>query len=405
MIHHNYYVWVEIEANKKRIINEAHFRRVMEHCKISGIGSIILAVKDTSGFGIYKSNIVPHYHQFDADFEDIDYLELCTRIAHEHGLKLYAAIDVFAEGRIKHPHPLSPAYIHPEWQTSMYGLDENNQPAIRPISALNGLRTTGSIDDFNEIFVNPIRPEVRDYEASIVKDIIDRYPVDGVVLDRVRFIGIGSDFSEFTRQQFEAFIHEPVVQWPQDIYTLVPQGDKLEIQFGKRFGQWMTFRASIIKTFILQIREIIDNTSHKVEFVDYTGSWYPLYYLLGVNWASENYVPDDYPWVGKEYAATGYAEYLDTLLSGFYYEDVTIQDAVAHNKPATWYSVEGSGELLQKVVGSAVPYAGSLLLTQYKDEPEKFKQAIDMCFSKSSGCMLFDMCYLDDYHWWDVAKR
>lgn len=397
----NYYIWVEIEANKERILNETYFDKIMDKCAASGIGSIILAVKDTSGFGIYNSKIVPHYSKFDKDFEEKDYLETYIKMAKSKGLKLYAGIDVFAEGRSKEKHELSPGYKNPEWQTHMYGVDHEMKPKIRPISDLGGIRTSGSIDDFNEIFVNPVMESVRNYEASIVKELIDNYDIDGVVLDRVRFVGLGSDFSPYTKGEFENFINSKVESWPEDIYKLRMNKEELDVEFGPLFGKWVTFRAAYIKKFIEQIRSIVDVSGKNVEFIDYTGSWYPIYYLVGANWAKKGYLPEEYPWVDESFGDTGYGELIDKLLSGFYYEDITIEEALKNNKPHYWYSVEGSGELVDRVVGDAVPYVGSLYLKQYAGNSERFRKAVEMCFEKSEGCMLFDLCYVDDYDWWN----
>ncbi len=405
MLNRDYYVWVEIEANKKRILDEKYFEKMMDKCVEAGIGSIILAVKDTTGFGIYHSNVVPHYSIFDKDFQNIDYLEKYIKIAHSKGLKLHAAVDVFAEGRVKEKHELSPGFKNPSWQSYMQGIGDDGKPAIRPISDLKGIKTIGSIDDFSEVFVNPIKKEVRDYETNIVKELVEKYDLDGIVLDRVRFVGLGSDFSDYTREKFEEFLGKTVEKWPEDVYKLVNKNGEIQAEYGALFGKWVTFRASYIKSFILQVKDAIKTSGKNVEFLDYTGSWYPIYYLVGANWAREGYKAEEYPWVDKEeYANTGYAQYIDKLLSGFYYEDVTIEEALKNGKPAYWYSVEGSGDIVNKVVGDAVPYIGSLFVKQYENNEDAFKRAVEMCFEKSKGCMIFDLCYIDGYNWWDACK-
>jgi hypothetical protein len=252
--------------------------------------------------------------------------------------------------------------------------------------------------------VNPSKEEVKNYEKSIIQELAENYELDGIVLDRVRFVGLGADFSDYTKAKFEKFIKAKVINWPQDIYTLVEKNEKLEVEFGILFGKWITFRASLIKDFVVDIKNMMDKLDKKVELVDYTGSWYPLYYQVGANWARQGYIPEEYSWVDEKYGDTGYAEYLDNLLSGFYYEDVTIEEAKEHKKPETWYSVEGSGDIVKKVVGDSVPFVGSLFLKQYEKNPIQFKKAVEMCFEKSSGCMLFDLSYIEEYGWWKECK-
>lgn len=403
----DYYLWIEIQANKDRIIDVKYFENILNKCINSGIDSIILSVKDTSGFGIFNSNIVPHYSVFDEEFEkDKDYLDLYIKMAHDKNLKIFAAIDVFSEGNKDKKNILSKGFEKPRWQTYMYGIDNFGNVSIRPIIGVNGLKMFDSIDDFSDVFVNPVRDDVQQYEADIIKEVVENYDIDGIVLDRVRFIGLAADFSEYTKDKFEEFIGEKVNNWPKDIYKLrMDEHGKKHVLYGSLFGKWITFKAYIIKRFILKIRSIINNLNKKVEFIDYVGSWYPLYYQVGANWASEKYIPEDYPWVSKEYSKTGYAEYVDKLMSGFYYPEVTIDEAIKNNRPAYWYCVEGSSVIAKKATMGVTPIIGSLFVKQYEDNPDQFNKAINMCFNKSQGCMIFDLCYIDDYNWWNLIKR
>ncbi len=403
----NYYVWIEIEANKQRLLDEDYFGAVLDQCQEAGIGSVILAVKDTSGFGIYKSRFVPHYSLYDRDFGETDYLGLYVDMAHEKRIKLFAGVDVFAEGKVNRRSNLSPGFRNPEWQTSMYAVDASGNPVIKPISQLGDARTAGSIDDFHEVFVNPVREDVRRYELEIIREIIQNYDVDGIVLDRVRFIGLGSDFSRYTREKFEEYTGKRVENWPFDIFKLSAQegGEGLQVEYGPLFGRWLTFRAGIIKDFVLEVRRMVEASGKNILFCDYTGSWYPNYYYVGANCASGSDLPEEYPWVGGEYSATGYAEDLDILFSGFYYPEVTAAEAEKAGRPAYWYSVEGSGDMVKKVTLDKVPVVGSLFLQQYEGKPEVFGKAVEMCFQKSGSCMLFDLCYIDGYNWWAQCKR
>ena len=286
---------------------------------IVGIGSIILGVKDTSGFGIYHSNVVPHYANYDCDFLEIDYLQKYLTMAHGYGLRMYAGIDVFSEGRTQNPHALSPGFAHPNWQTNLYGLDEEENIIIQPVSNPNFIQTADAIDDFQEVFVNPVSEEVQNYELQIIEELINQYNLDGIVLDRVRFVGLSSDFSYVTRKKFEAYKGSECKEWPSSIFTMHSENKELKINYGTDFGLWLTFRASVIKEFIQKVRTSINKCDRKIEFLDYTGSWYPLYYQVGANWASEDYKTEEYQWVDpQEYQKTGYAKEIDKLLSGFY---------------------------------------------------------------------------------------
>ena len=215
-----YEVWIEIQANKKLISDSEKFREAMEKCKKAGMTGIILSVKDTSGFVLYKSSLADHYSEFDGEFAaDIDYAAECFKIIRELGMKCYAAFDVFAEGNKKNRHPLMKGFRE-GWQCEVYGLDEGGNAVIQKSTEEKALKTVGSIDDFGEIFVNPGNKEVCSYELSLLKEFAENYKPDGIVLDRVRYVGLSTDFSECSRFEWEAYAHVTGENWPEDIYTI-----------------------------------------------------------------------------------------------------------------------------------------------------------------------------------------
>ncbi|MBE5950380.1 MAG: hypothetical protein E7260_02160 [Lachnospiraceae bacterium] len=402
----NYFVWVEITANTERILNADSFRDAMEKCAAAGIDSVVLSIKDTSGFVLYQSSLAPHYSKFKENFAEIDYLQRCIEIVHQCGMKLYASFDVFAEGNKKNRNPLMKGLTREGWMCEVYGLDSEDNPIVKKIASEQPIQTIGSIDDFGEVFVNPANDEVVEYELSLIKEVIDNYEIDGIVLDRVRYVGLSADFSALTLNKWReaAGITEEVDL--SDIYRLEKVDGELQIHYGKYFGSFNTFRAQMVHDFICKVRSLVDNAERKVEFVDYTGSWYPEYYMVAANWASKEHIETSYPATdGVEYAKTGYIKQVDRMLSGFYYEDVTIAEAREHHQPADWYSVEGSADIAYEVTNRERPIIGSLYLFQYTPVPEDITRAVDMCFQTSDGCMLFDLCYLVNNDWWSFVDR
>ena len=402
----NYFVWVEITANTERILDANLFSEAMEKCAQRGIDSVVLSVKDTTGFVLYNSKIAPHYSKLKSNFKEIDYLQQCLDIVHKHGMKLYASIDVFAEGNKFERSPLMKGLTEEGWMCEVYGLDSNDQPVIQPIVSENPIQTIGSIDDFGEIFVNPANDAVVAHELGLIEEVINGYDIDGIVLDRVRYVGLSADFSQTTLNKWKEYAHISEDVNPEDIYKMTKVNGEIEISYGKYFGSYNTFRAKLIHDFICKVRAVVDNAKRKVEFVDYTGSWYPEYYMVAANWASKRHIETGYPNTnGEEYAETGYIAQVDRMLSGFYYEDVTIEEARAHNMPADWYSVEGSADMAYGVTKHEAPILGSLYLFQYSANPADITRAVDMCFKTSDGCMLFDLCYLVQNDWWSLVDR
>ena len=253
----------------------------------------------------------------------------------------------------------------------------------------------------NAVFVNPLHPEARAHALGVIKEICSNYPIDGLMLDRLRYPDIYTDFSDLTRHAFESCILQRVVNWPEDVLSIdvVPRSD---IVRGPLFKDWLKFRAEVIRNFLSEARDVVNAERPGARLGIYVGSWYPLYYDVGVNWGSPNH-STDFEWWPDGYEQTGYADLVDYICTGCYYAHPTRQDALAHGDEQ-WKSVEAAAEeSINAVRGDTFVYA-SLYVRQYRGRPQKFSEAIRQCLNKTQGCMVFDLVYVRDYDWWHILK-
>jgi len=398
-------LWFDATANWQRLSTPEGVAQVLDRCVWAGVTDIAVDVKPISGLVLYPSNIAPRMTQWKGIKRDKDYDYLKTVIgqAHDRKLRVHAALNVFSEGRRDAREGLVYT-VHPDWQTILYTPD--------------GLVPMSQVQDKMATFVNPALPEVIDYELSILREVVGKYDVDGIILDRGRYDSIAADFSPPSKKAFEAFLAQELANWPEDVYRLEVRDGRQEITRGPYFKDWVYWRASLIRDFFEKARRVVKEANPKVLFGDYAGSWYPTYYEVGVNWASEKYHPT-YDWARSDYSETAYAELLDFFCSGCYFEEVTKADLDARRKDLPperweaamgqvleyWYCVEGAAEMSKKVIMGAAPVYGSLYVLQYKDKPEKFRQAIQMCLERTEGVMIFDLVYIQDYGWWDILKK
>ena len=263
---------------------------------------------------------------------------------------------------------------------------------------------SGDLGDMHKaIFVNPLKPEVRAYALSIIKEICTNYDIDGIVLDRMRYPGVYADFSDETKRKFEEFLGRPVSNWPRDVYKRDPLAGP-DIIRGPLFKDWLKFRAKVIRDFLAEARDVVKSTKEKVQLGMYVGSWYPLYYDVGVNWGSQRNVASNLDWWPDGYEQTGYADLLDYMCTGCYYEPVTRKQAEAEGFP-DWQSVEAAADESINAVKDDTFVYGSLYVLQYDKEPDRFVEAIKKCLEKTQGCMIFDLVYIRNYNWWNLLKQ
>ena len=165
------------------------------------------------------------------------------------------------------------------------------------------------IPDKKVLFANPALSAVQDHEIAIFKEVAQKYDFDGLLLDRGRYDNIQSDFSDFSRREFEAYIGKKLDRFPEDVYAWEEDGDggwrRID---GPYFKQWIEWRASVIYNFFKRTKEELKAVKPGLKFGAYTGAWYPSYFEVGVNWASNTYDPSqDFAWATPEYKNYGYA--------------------------------------------------------------------------------------------------
>lgn len=268
------------------------------------------------------------------------------------------------------------------------------KPTLTPIAQTN--------ESGWAVFVNPANPFVKAHELALIREVMELYPVDGVVLDRMRYGNLHMDFSNLSRAKFERWLGKPVENWPEDIYAYDPIPGK-DIKPGKYYKDWLEWRAFNIQQFLLDVAAARKVINPKMKVAIYAGSWYDSYYNEGVNWASRNYQAG-YDWMTPHYSTTGFAEDLDFLCTGAYSPHPTKEDAIsARSYPR--YSVQGETEFACQAIDDATWVYGGIYLQDYKGNPNGFERAIRAACDASEGVMLFDLCYVEEYQWWPLLER
>ncbi len=135
---------------------------------------------------------------------------------------------------------------------------------------------------------------------------------------------------------------------------------------------------------------------------NFTGSWYPTYYEYGVNWASETSYPEA-NWAPPEYNKTAIAEKLNYSVVGCFFPRLTIQDAEQAGAD-WWMSVEGSATLSMEVVKQATPVYAAILVEQFKNNEELFKQSLQTALRLTNGLYVTDVSQIDKYEYWDEIR-
>lgn len=405
------YMWFDCEANYARLSDPDSIHFYLKKVKDLGFDNVVVDVKSIMGEVLYDSKIAPFMGEWKGVKRARNYDMLGQFIKHGHrmDMKVFASMNVFVGGHNFYNRGI----IYGDkanWQSMCYINGE-----VVPITSVK--------NNYNGM-LNPDRPAVKKFQKNVIMELVSMYPeLDGIILDRVRYDDITSDFSETSRCKFEEYAGIKVESFPEDILSWYDEEGRLRDNWvpGKHFKKWVEYRASVIHDFIKDVYISVKEVNPDLIVGNYAGAWYPSYFQVGANWASKAYDPSRIPeyqwWASKHYHKTGYADYLDLLMTGLYYTMVTKDEVYAaagvigqrdeaamEDSPVDYYSVEGGAELAMEVTKGDVPVIGSIYVAQYADDFSAFTKAVEQSIKTTGGVMIFDIVHLIDYGLWDELE-
>lgn len=143
---------------------------IAESCKLAGMNTILFQVRGNATAS-YRSAYEPWSEQFGFADPSFDPLATAIEAAHSRGLELKAWVNVMPAWWGTAP----PTDTRQLWNAHKDWLWYDQNGKAQPLS-----------DKFY-VSVNPCLPEVRKYLASVMRDLVQRYDLDGLHLDYIRF--------------------------------------------------------------------------------------------------------------------------------------------------------------------------------------------------------------------------
>lgn len=168
---------------------------------------------------------------------EFDPLKCIIEEAHKRNIKVFAGFAPFNGGDRNYPNSFYKA--HPEYL--QYDKDE--------IKDLKSGKLKSAFDT-RKIKGCPDRPEVRKYVLNLIKEVLDKYPVDGIGLDYIRYHNERAcycDYSENARKEY-AKQHTELFE------------DEVEAKFSE----------DTIVSFVNNVKKLIGTAKPKVALMAYT---------------------------------------------------------------------------------------------------------------------------------------
>lgn len=406
------FIWIEGNANFKDYgDSRENIARDMAKISDCGFTDIVVDVRPAGAGGdvLFKTDKCPQVDFMGAwvngsyvkvqRTSDWDYLQAFIDEAHKVGLRVYAGFNTFCGG---HESGLGKnGVLFRDAEMNKYATVLNTESGLKSI-----------MDEWaDEKFFNPVHPKVQEYILGLLKDLAAYEDLDGIILDRGRFYDFKSDFSDYTRSEFEDYVGKKMTKWPEDVLPVGHEnGDFVPSPKPQYFMQWIEFRAKVIHDFMEDARETVKSVNPKIDFGAYVGGWYEQYYTYGPNWASPGYAASRYfpAWATTKYESFGFSDLLDVQIIGAYSSYNAIYGTYE-------WSMQGFCRLAKEKTKGAPGlliggpdvgnwnWDGKATVSQ---EVDAVRKSVAACADECDGYFLFDLCHLKlEPRKWDAVKE
>jgi hypothetical protein len=234
-----------------------------------------------------------------------------------------------------------------------------------------------------------------------------QYNLDGIFLDRGRFLDLRSDFSDVSRQKFQQYLGNVTISnFPEDVLPV--NASALPSSYPTYMLKWLEFRAKVIHDFMEKARLTVKSVNPDIKFGVYVGGWYSSYYDVGVNWASPTFdASQRYKWASKDYKKYGYADLMDHMLIGAYASPLKVFGT-------TEWTMQGFCMMAKEKIKNDCPivaggpdvgnWDANNVATQ-EQENQAIVNSVKACMDVCDGYFLFDMIHLKMANQWPYAQE
>ncbi len=218
--------------------------RVMDNSKSAGFNTVLFQVRG-NGTVCYRSKLEPWASEFGGHDPGFDPLAVACKEAHKRNLALHAWVNVIPGWRGEGP-PSDPKQLfraHPDW----FWKDASGRH--QPFGWYQSL--------------NPCYPEVRRHLVAVMREIVGRYPVDGLHMDYIRYP------NEWNNSYAEG---AKVPDYPRDPRTLQLYRRETGLTPDQSPQQWSNWRTKQLNILVADIRKMMNKTNPRAWLTAAVGS-------------------------------------------------------------------------------------------------------------------------------------
>jgi len=185
-------------------------QRMVESAASNGFNTLIVQVRGR-GDAYYRSRWEPRAAELKDQPADFDPLATTIDAAHKRGLKVHAWLNTSLLANLD-ALPSDPNHVynkHPEWlavprpvAAELYKLSPSD-----PVYRMRIVEwSKANRAELEGVYVGPANPKVREHIYRIWMDVLEKYAVDGLHFDYVRFASPDFDYSRTSLKNFRKWL-------------------------------------------------------------------------------------------------------------------------------------------------------------------------------------------------------
>jgi len=226
----------------------------------SGFNTLLVQVR-ARGDAYYSGSPEPRAQALRGQPAGFDPLQVTLAEAHKAGLRVHAWISVnlvssAADLPASRDHVI---YQHPEWLMVPRAVANdmrllNQRSPLYLDKLVRAVRQQPS--EVEGLYLSPVPAAAVDYQAEVVRDLVQRYAIDGVHLDYVRYPSEAFDYSLESLTEFAASL---AVDLPAADVTAMRARETVDpLVFVDRYpDRWAVFRRSRLTSLVDRLRAVV----------------------------------------------------------------------------------------------------------------------------------------------------
>lgn len=232
--------------------------KIVEEAVAGGLNTLLVQVRGR-GDAWYQTELEPRPPQFQG--KDFDPLDSMLEHALHAGLYVHAwfNVNLVAGANALPTDPRHVAISHPEWlaypetlASELLKLPPQDQRIAERLRA----HAAGRPNDVEGLYADPSNPEYRAHVARLCRELVQRYPLDGIHLDYIRYAGTDAGYSRHALSMFQKEVFPSLDKKErQEIAKRLPSEPTL---LTKRYaGRWADWKRNAVTGMVAAISDAV----------------------------------------------------------------------------------------------------------------------------------------------------